>query len=367
MLSRLLITVLMVLAGLPVDAATLKGVLIAKEMGGSGMDNVPVSVDEAGANSTVSKDGGQFVFEFPEKKAGEVVHVRINKEGYVVVNDVQLEVTLPINPGAKPLTVILCPEDEREKWAGLLYRVIIDKATEEKYQQKLKALEEKYQADEAALAAEKAGLQKERDEAKATAEKTAEQLAKNQPGQNTELYQQAKRLFLEGKIEEAFKLLGANDEKRRESVAQAKQAIEQQKQLIDNAVQEWLLKAQLLTVQFDFDGALEAYKAATDAAPDDFNANFAFAKFSQKLNRYRQALSAYSRCLELARKSQSDSEIANTLNNLGILDSDQGRMEEARKEYAEALQTYESFAQKNPERFSPDVTRTKRLLAELPK
>jgi hypothetical protein len=124
MLSRLLITVLMVLAGLPVDAATLKGVLIAKEMGGSGMDNVPVRVDEAGANSTVSKDGGQFVFEFPEKKAGEVVHVRINKEGYVVVNDVQLEVTLPINPGAKPLTVILCPEDEREKWAVLLYRVI---------------------------------------------------------------------------------------------------------------------------------------------------------------------------------------------------------------------------------------------------
>jgi hypothetical protein len=149
-------------AGLPVDAATLKGVVIAKEMGGSGMDNVPVSVDEAGANSTVSKGGGEFVFEFPEKKAGEVVHVRINKEGYVVVNDVQLEVTLPINPDAKPLAVILCPEDEREKWAGLLYRVIIDKATEEKYQQKLKALEEKYQAEEAALAAEKAGLQKER-------------------------------------------------------------------------------------------------------------------------------------------------------------------------------------------------------------
>jgi Tfp pilus assembly protein PilF len=59
--------------------------------------------------------------------------------------------------------------------------------------------------------------------------------------------------------------------------------------------------------------------------------------------------------------------VAQTLNNLGVLDRDQGRMEEARKEFAEALQTYESFAQKNPERFSPDVTRTKRLLAELPK
>jgi tetratricopeptide (TPR) repeat protein len=152
---------------------------------------------------------------------------------------------------------------------------------------------------------------------------------------------------LEGKIEEAIKLLGANDEKRRESVAEAKQAIEQQKQFIDNAVQEWLLKAQLLTVQFDFDGAQEAYNTATDVAPDDFNANSAFANFSQDLNRYRQALSAYSRCLELARKSQSDSEIAETFNNLGVLDRDQGRMEEARKEYAEALQTYRELAQ-NP-------------------
>jgi hypothetical protein len=54
--------------------------------------------------------------------------------------------------------------------------VTIDKATEENYQLKLKALEEKYQVDEAALATAKTGLQEERDQAKATAEKTAEQL-----------------------------------------------------------------------------------------------------------------------------------------------------------------------------------------------
>jgi tetratricopeptide (TPR) repeat protein len=322
------------------------------------MDNVPVSVDEAGANSTVSKDGGKFVFEFPEKKAGEVVHVRINKEGYVVVNDVQLEVTLPLNPDAKPLTIILCPEDEREKWAGQLYRAIIDKNTEEKYQQKLKALEEKYQADEAKLAAEKAALQKERDQLIAIAQNTAEQLAKNQPGQNTELYKQAKRLFLDGKIEEAIKLLGDNDEKRRESVAQAKQAIEQQKQLIDNAVQEWLLKAQLLTIQFDFDGAQEAYKAAIDAAPDDFKVNFAYANFSRGLNRFEKARVAYGRCLEWARKNGKNDKLAETLDNLGILDRRQGRMEEARKEYAGALQTYRELAQENPETYQPGVAQT---------
>src|SRR6516162_3991820 len=112
---------LMLLTALRVTAAAppsiLKGVVIEDEAGGSGMDNVPVSVDEAAANSTVTKDGGKCAFTFPDKRVGEVVHGRVNREGYVVVNDVQLEVTLPANPDAKLFTVILCPKAEREKWA----------------------------------------------------------------------------------------------------------------------------------------------------------------------------------------------------------------------------------------------------------
>ena len=58
-----------------------------------------------------------------------------------------------------------------------------------------------------AFAAENARLQQERDQAKSAAEKASEELAKNRPGQNTELYQQAKRLFLDGKIDRAETLL----------------------------------------------------------------------------------------------------------------------------------------------------------------
>jgi Tetratricopeptide repeat len=56
-----------------------------------------------------------------------------------------------------------------------------------------------------------------------------------------------------------------------------------------------------------------------------------------------------------------------TLNNLGILDSDQNRMAEARKEYEEALKIYEAFAKQDPEQFTTDVKRLKKLLQELPK
>ena len=59
--------------------------------------------------------------------------------------------------------------------------------------------------------------------------------------------------------------------------------------------------------------------------------------------------------------------VAMTLNNLGILDSDQNRMAEARKEYEEALKIYEAFVEQDPEQFTTDVKRLKKLLKELPK
>ena len=51
-------------------------------------------------------------------------------------------------------------------------------------------------------------------------------------------------------------------------------------------------------------------------------------------------------------------EVARTLNNLAIFDGRQGRMEEARKEFAEALEIYDELAMKNPETYRPDVATT---------
>src|ERR1700680_5039822 len=46
--------------------------------------------------------------------------------------------------------------------------------------------------------------------------------------------------------------------------------------------------------------------------------------------------------------------VAQTLNNLGTIDSAQNRMEEARKEYEEALKIYRLLAQKNPKNYLPE-------------
>jgi tetratricopeptide (TPR) repeat protein len=130
------------------------------------------------------------------------------------------------------------------------------------------------------------------------------------------------------------------------------------KKEIEEAVEGWLLKARLLTTQFRFDEAEKAYLDAIDAAPESFKAKFAYSLFSQDLNRFEKARAAYGRCLEWARKKGNDADVALTLKNLGLLDRDQGRMEEARNELAEALKIRRKLAQKNPETYQPDVTQT---------
>ena len=58
-------------------------------------------------------------------------------------------------------------------------------------------------------------------------------------------------------------------------------------------------------------------------------------------------------------------DVALALNNLGILYSDGHQTEEARRAFEEALKIYEVYAKQDPEQFSSDVNRVKKLLEGL--
>jgi hypothetical protein len=77
MLSRLSAIFMLLLGALPVNAATLKGVIRANEVGGQPMANVPVAAD--GANPTTSESFGKFTLEFPGKSPGDPVEVIVKR------------------------------------------------------------------------------------------------------------------------------------------------------------------------------------------------------------------------------------------------------------------------------------------------
>jgi hypothetical protein len=93
MLARLFIIVLLVMGDSRINAAVLKGVILANEEGGPPMEQIQVFAD--GAGQTVSDSAGMFTFKFPEKQPGDPVKVIVKQKEYVVVNDVQLELALP--------------------------------------------------------------------------------------------------------------------------------------------------------------------------------------------------------------------------------------------------------------------------------
>jgi tetratricopeptide (TPR) repeat protein len=285
MLGPCFIFCVLLMSAVPLQGATLRGVVLANELGGPPLPNVQLGVS-AGASPTVSDDQGKFTFEFPAKQPGEMVQVMVSRPGHVVVNEIQLRLALPKDADAEPLIILLCQDENREEMARRFYRLKSREAIDTTYEQRLKEVSESQKSN----AAELARLRQERDQARQAADQATEELARRKPEETSEIYRQAMRLFLEGKVAEALQALDAEKLKRSVDAARRKK-VEAEKALAE-AIESYLLKARLLTVQFRFRAAEEAYQAAIEADPRSFNASFAYAVFSQELNRHQKTLTA---------------------------------------------------------------------------
>src|ERR1700736_3547397 len=311
-----------------------KGSVILNGEGGPGVANVQIT-DSAhtGGPWATGSDGG-FTLEYPNRAPGERVRLGVIKEGYVVVNWVQLDLALPKDPNAYPLQIIICKEIDREEMAQRFYQLKGAQAVEITYQQKLKALEEENKSDAATIAK----LQEERDQAKAGAEKAAAELAKNQPGQGSEMYQEAVRLYVDGKIDAAIALL--DDDKLRRSAEQAEKTI-------TDAIQGWRLKANLFTLKFRFEEAEKAYEMALRYinrgtnprlwAETEVDVGITHRELGIRVEgkagneHLSAAITAYRSALEVYTREQLPQDWAMTQNNLGNALSDQAARTEGPK------------------------------------
>jgi tetratricopeptide (TPR) repeat protein len=331
-----------------VQGAIIQGTVVLNGEGGPGVANVQITDSAHTGGPWASDSDGGFTLDYPNRAPGEKVRLGVIKEGYVVVNWVQLDLALPKDPNANPLEIIICKEADREEMARRFYQLKGVEAIEATYQQKLKALEDENKSDAATIAK----LQEERDQAKAGAEKAAAELAKNQPGQGSEMYQEAQRLFLEGKIEAAIALL--DDDKLRQSAEQAEKAL-------TDAIRGWRLKANLLKLRFRYEEAEKAYETAlhyinreTQAqlwAETEVDAGITHDELGIRVDgkagneHLAAAITAYRSALEVYMREQLPQEWAMTQNNLAIALRDQADRTEGTKGaelLAQAVTAYRS-------------------------
>jgi hypothetical protein len=260
------------------SAATLSGVVSLLRERGQPARGVEISAK--GANAVTTGDDGLFVLMFPQGHPGQDVRVGVKRAGWDVVNDILLDQRLPDTSSARGLEIIVCSSAERELRVAEFYRLKGTQAVELTYRTKLAELEGR----RAATAEERDRLLRERDQALAQVQEWARQAAARKPDEVGGTYREALRLFVEGKADAALQLL--SDDRLQQEADKAKEQLQQ-------AVQGWLLKGQLLASKFDYEGAGRAYEKAIEAAPASEEAWLAYAYFHQQQNHFAQGRRGY--------------------------------------------------------------------------
>jgi len=312
----------------PLTATTVKGVIRENERGGSGLANVEVSAIE-GANPVRSLADGKFVLDFPNNQPGEKVVLIVNKRGWAVVNEPDLEFNLPKGVNADPLIVLLCQKDELPEWRRRYYRL---DPIEQKFQKQLEELRAN-QATEAAMER----LRLERDQAKEAEQRNAEGQARVKSAEVSE-----------------FLVLSMPPVYRSDAPV-----------TLNNLGIKYRRQNRMQDAQENFEKALEISRSLAERnraayLPDVVESlnNLGNLLGDRKRNP-DEALKYYDEALELSCELVKGSpatylpDVAATRNNRAILHRRQNRMDEARKDFDEALKLYDGLAQLNPATYQP--------------
>jgi hypothetical protein len=322
--------------------AALRGVVVRDHEHGAPMAGVELTAP--GANPFTTGNDGQFLLAFPHGHPGQDVSVRVSRAGWEVINAELLDRPLPEAASTHAFEIIVCVGADREQRRMEFYRLKGNQAVEQTYRIKLAELE----GTHAATVQERDRLLRERDDAHKQVDEWARQAAQRKPDEVGGTYKAAFRLFVDGKTDAALQLL--SDER-------LQQEVDQTQTQLQRAAEGWMLKGQLLTTKFDYQGAGRAYDRAVVAAPGSAKAWQAYALFHHQQKHFAQARQGYEKMLILARQGSDRAWIAWTLKHLGILSANEQRNTEARSEFEDALALYRSLASQNPDVYQPDVAR----------
>ena len=312
---------------------------------------VRVPVWAPGVTPTASGNDGVFVLRFPTAQPGEEVSIQAGDKKWAVVNDEALSLRLPNTGGPSKwhLTIVVTRPDERVQRRVELYGLAFRDAAEQQYHKQLDLLKQQLQLTEQARARERERLERSLETALALSKESAKRIAEAKPQEDASVYKKALTLFSQGQAEQALLLLSDEQLEQEDKELREKEA---------QLVSAWQLKAQMLVTKLDFEGAAKAHEAATRKAPGSVDAWFSFANFNSERNNFQAARKGYERALLLAREASAASDVAMTLNNLGILSRVEHRYPEARQQTEEALKLYRELARTNPVVYLPYVAMT---------
>ncbi len=343
-----------------------RGIVTEQNSSYTAIPNVQIKSD---TSNTVSSDAkGNFNLLFQNKKEGDEVYLQAKKFGYEIVNSKEMATKIPKRQNS-PFRVV-------KSKAGLLaqnkarYYGISEKYITRKYEKELAKLNRSTEGWR-----EKA---KQLEESFRSSLEFARELADKYSMMNlddvSELQRKAFRLFEENKVEEALKILeGENyqeniklvkieQKKIQGNIHLADNEIAKAEEIIQQQISKLMFQADLYAQDFQFDKAEKTYEIAAEADTTNYDNTFDFAYFLNNQNQHDRAIKYYLRVLKLA---PSESYIATTQNNLGVLYQTKNDYLAALKAYNRALEISERLAKTNPATYERGVANTQNNLGRL--
>lgn len=368
------------------SSQTLNGKII-DGLGEEGLPNVQIEVP--GFTTTFSDQiSGSFSLTLPGLRPGARIPLDVSKKGYAVINREAIRPRLPDNPLERVL-IYMAPKDKRNELALSFYKIHFERNIQVSFDAAAKRFAE--EANYAAIAK----LHEDMKSALKMSDSLAARLSRFDPQLASNDLTYAMQLYQEGKVQEALTVLDVEKilhriEERVELIAKMEIANQQD-------IESLMKAADMALTEFQFDKALDYYKAAVEADTSHVehlrvlceylktqNQNKAVIHYAELMQRNAKeeieiiwalrykafalaiqgnqaaieiGIEALDRMNKLANdKPQSfKSELAITLGKLGNVYANLGYYEEARLKYQESLNHYQKLAKKNPQRFEPEM------------
>ena len=269
-----------------------------------------VEVASFGANPVFSNSSGMFELSFAHKKAGDAVSLIVQKDGYEIVNERELEEVVIRSDADEIIIIVMSKQGERAKQALSYYNIILSN-TNNNYNRELGEIRSRLDAldeddtERRALFKQIDDLKREKDALIKKAEGLAKQLAGIDLDQASALAREAMALFEKGEISAAIEIMKDEtlDQRLREAQEEKTKA-ENRLSRAENAVQQsirnYILKARLCRSDGQAEMAEENYLKAVRADSTNFENVLEMAQFLSQLNRKKDAISWFAWSMKIA-------------------------------------------------------------------
>ncbi|WP_052333929.1 tetratricopeptide repeat protein [Neolewinella persica] len=341
-----------------VQAQTLRGMVVDRSDDSAVLPDVKLTPLTGGDNYKITNSKGEFSFFFPGVKAGELIELMVEIEGYVLLGPYEklCRVNMPNADDAELVKIAAVREEVYRNleadYVGAIEKQL--KRAEDKRSRLIARLSEATLAEDERrnLSATISQQSDEITKLRNSKEELAKRLAQIDLEAASEFARAALRKFQEeGDVNTALELMSA--EKTDAFWENMLRQEEKIKQAREQGVENYMIRARLLETDLNFGEAKKSYLAALERDSTDFPNWFEAAYFLAKQRDFTKAITLNKYALRL---SATFHERSNIFNNLGNLYFENQQMNEAEAAYDEAVDIRRELVKLNRKVYLSDLS-----------